>query len=276
MDKNSLKERIRQETNELALKNITPENYPGEDLEHIREYVRKNMDRYLDTLLLIPDFTENKGRKILDIGIAYGYHDVVLKHQGYEIYGTEQTDRISRHCALPLQEGIDICDLDLCTDDLPFDDGFFDIILLGEVFEHVRESPVRVLERLKRMLKPGGHLILTTPNFCRITNLGMLLFRRNPLEPFDNEYDSQNSDEHITDSWTHIREYTTGELQEFMKLAGFEIEELKLSTCWDTYWFNLHHGGFSKGKKHISFLLYILNRLFKNYRSDIMLRARKL
>lgn len=273
---NSLKERIRRETNELAVVNITPENYPGEDLEHIKEYVRKNMDRYLDTLLLIPDISENRGRRILDIGIAYGYHDVVLKRQGYDIYGTEQIDRITRHCAIPLREGIEICELDLCTDDLPFEDGFFDIILLGEVFEHIRESPVRVLKRLGRMLRPGGHLILTTPNFCRVTNIGMLLFRRNPLEPFDTEYDSQNFEGHITDSWTHIREYTAEELQEYMKGAGFEVEEIRMSTCWDTYWFNLHHGGFSKGKRHISFLLYLLNKLFTNYRSDIMIRARKL
>ena len=44
----------------------------------------------------------------------------------------------------------------------------------GEDLEHIRDSPVRVLKRLARMLRPGGHLILTTPNYCRITNIGML------------------------------------------------------------------------------------------------------
>jgi len=238
-------------------------------------YVRKNMDRYLDTLTLIPDISGNTKRRILDIGIAYGYHDVILKRMGYEIYGTEQQVRIPEHCTVPLKEGVQIQDLDLTKDYLPYEKEFFDIIIFGEVLEHIRDSPTLVLKRLHKLLKPRGHLILTTPNFCRITNIGMLLFKRNPLEPFDLDYNLQASDKHITDSWTHIREYTKDELIEIINKAGFQVKELKMSMCWDTYQFNFNHGDFSKGKRSVSLILYLLNKLCENYRSDIMIRAMK-
>lgn len=45
---------------------------------------------------------------------------------------------------------------------LPFKDGVFDIVLCTEVMEHVRE-PDLLLREICRVLRPGGHLVLTTP-----------------------------------------------------------------------------------------------------------------
>ena len=276
MDTKEFKRKLRQETLALAEKEITKENYPTEDVEHVWEYVHKNMDRYLDTLSLIPAELREKKPRILDIGIAYGFHDVVLKRMGYEIFGTEQKARIPRHCGLPLKEGISIRELDVTEKELPFEEEFFDRVLFGEVLEHIRDSPVNALKGVGRLIKPGGHLVFTTPNFCRITNIGMLLFRKNPLEPFDLEFDAQETDKHITDSWTHIREYNHAELMEITEKAGFEVEEVLMSMCWDSCEFNFKYGGFSKGKRSVSYLLFLLNKVFKKYRSDIMIRARKL
>ncbi len=276
MDTKDFKKKLQQETLALAEKEICKEAYPTEDVDHVWEYVHKNMDRYLDTLSLIPANQREKKPRILDIGIAYGFHDVVLKQMGYDIYGTEQKERIPRHCGLPLREGIVIKELDVTEKNLPFEEGFFDLVIFGEVLEHIRDSPVKALRGVGRLIKPGGHLIFTTPNFCRITNIGMLVFRRNPMEPFDLDFDAQKTDRHITDSWTHIREYTLFELMEITKKAGFEVEEVLMSMCWDSYEFNFKYGGFSKGKKSVSYILFLLNKLFKNYRSDIMIRAKKI
>jgi SAM-dependent methyltransferase len=46
----------------------------------------------------------------------------------------------------------------------PIDDSSFDQVLLQDVLEHVRE-PIRVLEELHRILRPGGRLQLRTPHF---------------------------------------------------------------------------------------------------------------
>lgn len=46
----------------------------------------------------------------------------------------------------------------------PLDDSSFDEVLMQDVLEHVRE-PVRVVEELHRILRPGGRLALRTPHF---------------------------------------------------------------------------------------------------------------
>ena len=46
----------------------------------------------------------------------------------------------------------------------PYADSSFDVVLLCEVIEHLIEDPVRVLREVRRVLKPNGTLILTTPN----------------------------------------------------------------------------------------------------------------
>lgn len=65
---------------------------------------------------------------------------------------------------------------------LPFDDNFFDACVSFEVFEHVF-NPEAVLAELKRVLKPGGSLVITTPfvygehevpfDFARYTSFGL-------------------------------------------------------------------------------------------------------
>ena len=46
---------------------------------------------------------------------------------------------------------------------LPFKDNTFDLVHCAEVLEHL-ESPDLAIEEIRRVLKPGGHFILTTPN----------------------------------------------------------------------------------------------------------------
>lgn len=65
---------------------------------------------------------------------------------------------------------------------LPFDDSFFDTCVSFEVFEHLF-NPAGVLAELKRVLKPGGSLVITTPfvygehevpfDFARYTSYGL-------------------------------------------------------------------------------------------------------
>lgn len=54
-------------------------------------------------------------------------------------------------------------------------DGVADAVVAGELFEHLY-SPLHFIGEISRVLKPGGHLILTTPNICYIGNLIKLAF----------------------------------------------------------------------------------------------------
>ena len=95
-------------------------------------------------------------------------------------------------------------------------DDSLDTVILAEVLEHLRISPMTALREIHRILKPGGHLILTTPNIARLANLAYLLLGRNIVEPFPED----DSDlEHITDKVSHIREYTMHELKQLVGRA---------------------------------------------------------
>jgi SAM-dependent methyltransferase len=53
----------------------------------------------------------------------------------------------------------------------PLDDGSFDHVLMQDVIEHLRE-PIRVMEELHRILRPGGRVHLRTPHFSSVLAYG--------------------------------------------------------------------------------------------------------
>ena len=63
---------------------------------------------------------------------------------------------------------------DLNYENLPYENNFFDAIVCLDVIEHII-NPFHLLAEIKRVLKPQGVLILTTPNFRKIKNILYLL-----------------------------------------------------------------------------------------------------
>lgn len=96
----------------------------------------------------------------------------------------------------------------------PFAPASFDVVLLCEVIEHLQSDPVKVLREIKRVLKPGGHLILTTPNVSRLENVARMLAGANIYDPYSG-YGPYGR---------HNREYNRHELALLLKYCGFEVE----------------------------------------------------
>jgi len=103
----------------------------------------------------------------------------------------------------------------------------FDLIVFAEVIEHVLVNPVRILRFLLRHLRPGGRLILTTPNFFRRENRIAFAAGRNPLPIYPMTYRRSDAP-HF-----HVREYTARELLEALSDAGGRALALLYSDCWD-------------------------------------------
>ena len=70
---------------------------------------------------------------------------------------------------------------------LPCPDASFDAIISTEVIEHL-ENPRAVFREFSRLLRPGGHLLLTTPNQESIRSLASLIVRGHHVAFLDESY----------------------------------------------------------------------------------------
>jgi 2-polyprenyl-3-methyl-5-hydroxy-6-metoxy-1,4-benzoquinol methylase len=93
----------------------------------------------------------------------------------------------------------------------------FDLIVCAETIEHLSTPPEFALMMLGSLLKPGGLLLVTTPNACGIARRLALLLGTNPFERI--RYYSRNPG--------HFREYTRAEMIEMGATAGLEVRECR-------------------------------------------------
>jgi len=88
-----------------------------------------------------------------------------------------------------------------------------DIVILGEVLEHLYTSPILVLEFIQSFLKEKGYLVIQTPNAAATVKRVKLLIGRNPAEMIRDSRDNPG----------HFREYTVKELLSLAKQCGFVV-----------------------------------------------------
>lgn len=118
------------------------------------------------------------------------------------------------------------CDLDLFNaekDRFPYEDGYFSSVLCCELIEHLFTDPMHLMSEVNRILKPGGHLVLTTPNIGSLRAISAILQGYHP--GFFPAY-IRASDNGFTDA-RHNREYTPKEIWRLLHDGGFEITLLE-------------------------------------------------
>ena len=92
-----------------------------------------------------------QGHQALDLGCGDGFWSEQLKSLGYQLTSVDQAK---------YYDGANVLNLE---NRLPFSDHSFDLIWSTEVLEHLW-TPEKIILEIKRILKPDGYLILTTPN----------------------------------------------------------------------------------------------------------------
>ncbi|MEM8858016.1 MAG: methyltransferase domain-containing protein [Chloroflexota bacterium] len=190
------------------------------DEREIVLYLNEACDRYLYTLNLVP---KESGR-MLDIG-ASPYHLTMLvrKFRDYETslinYFGESVPR-HHHDFIYDEDGtkiqMEFANVNVEVDSIPHDDNSFDVVLLCEVIEHFVNDPVFVLSEIKRVLKPGGTFVMSTPNVTRLENISRLISDNNLYDPYSG-YGPYGR---------HNREYTMDELKKLVEHVGFEVTEV--------------------------------------------------
>lgn len=102
------------------------------------------------------------GKTLLNAGCGTGEFNYYLRDRFEESYGIDINEAdITTAREVSAGSGIQFDTGDV--EHLSFSDGFFDAIICVDVLEHV-EHPDNVLAELRRVLKPGGQLVVTVPH----------------------------------------------------------------------------------------------------------------
>jgi 2-polyprenyl-3-methyl-5-hydroxy-6-metoxy-1,4-benzoquinol methylase len=112
---------------------------------------------------------DDRGGDLLDIGTATGLLLEVAREQGFEPYGIEISDYAAGLASAKFGAGR-IHNGTLQT--APFKDGRFSAITMTDLLEHVAD-PLDTLTRVRRLLRPDGIVLITTPNTASLTRLAM-------------------------------------------------------------------------------------------------------
>ncbi|MBV8636814.1 MAG: class I SAM-dependent methyltransferase [Candidatus Eremiobacteraeota bacterium] len=125
---------------------------------------------------------------VLDIGCNNGYGTVIVANQSRSTIGVDVSPRaVESAQRYNPRENVRYQLIDGLS--LPFDDGSFDLVTSFQVIEHI-SNVERYLAEIRRVLRPGGTGLLTTPNRC---------IRLDPCMKPWNEF--------------HVREYEASELR---------------------------------------------------------------
>ena len=100
-----------------------------------------------------------RSNKILDVGCGEGWILEIAKTKGWEVYGTEYSSRAIEICeakGIKMYQGV--------LDPEKMDVKEFDVIISSETVEHIN-NPIEDLSNMNKLLRKGGLLYVTTPNF---------------------------------------------------------------------------------------------------------------
>lgn len=141
--------------------------------------------------------------KILDMGCWEGALSLALQQRGFEVLACD----IARYLKVP---NIPWKQWDLNSSTIPYEQDFFDYVALVEALEHL-ENPHQVIRAIRRILKPEGKLILTTPNILSLWS--RIRFASSGWFAF-----------FYQDDPTHINPVPFWELERILTANGFAIE----------------------------------------------------
>lgn len=139
---------------------------------------------------LFDRFSINRGNKLLEVGCGRGDFLEAFQSLGAICYGTDlSTNYIAN------ERGIETTCCDVSSESLPYEDKFFDVVYQKSLLEHLY-SPDNLMKEIHRVLKPGGKVIILTPDWV------------SQMKVFYEDF-------------THCRPYNTTSMHDLLIIYGF-------------------------------------------------------
>jgi SAM-dependent methyltransferase len=188
-----------------------------------REYIGVHLPRLARTMTLVPK--PSGARRVLELGAYMQMTPALTTLCGYPEVRAADLGPLGETArkTIALRSEEFTCDIDLFDaerDRFPYPDAHFSLVLCCEMLEHLLRDPMHMLIEIRRVLEPGGRLLLTTPNCASLSSLlNVLDGRTNPL--VYSRYARANPEDR-----PHVREYTAYEIEQLMLAAGFGVELL--------------------------------------------------
>ena len=110
-----------------------------------------------------------RGKKVLDLSAGSGDTSQILAAQGYVVVATDYGRPRPMANNIGRVGGVDLNEF------LPFRSGAFDAVNLVEVIEHIENQP-QLIREICRVLKPGGRVLISTPNILNVFSRIRFLF----------------------------------------------------------------------------------------------------
>ena len=177
---------------------------------------------------VIRSFPPSFDRRVLDVGCFNGYISFLFRFLGYDVTGTDA-------CELEdMRQVFDNGGIEFFHSNLnelgPFknlESNSFDVIIIAQVIEHILNHPLGLVSDLARVMRPGGLMILTTPNPSTVMAAARSLKGKSLLWGTRDFINEPKIDDHriITKGDIHYREYTHDELWHLITDAGLCLEK---------------------------------------------------
>lgn len=207
-------------------------------------YIFKD-DAYSSHMKIVSFLRKFKKRlDILDVGCSKGFIGRCL-HEYHDFYGVD-VNPDDLKLARKFYKKLDTVDLDV--GDVPFEEHTFDVVIFGDVLEHLKD-PEAVLRLYMQHVREGGYIIISVPNVAHLYVRLKLLFGM---------FDYQ--DRGIMDK-THLRFFTRKTIRALVRRVGLSIVKEDVTPIP----LPIVHPLFSKGKAlhFVHSFSYFLASLFR-------------
>ncbi len=216
-------------------------------------------DRVTLMMKLVERLKKQGAGSILDVGCTDGFLSQKFRDMGLYTIGIDASASAVETARARTDEAYVA---DTGKEALPLPNDKVELIWAGEIIEHIFDTEFFV-EELLRVTKPGGRLVLSTPNLgAWINRIALLL----GTQPFFTEVGVRQSNQgsflrKVTTPAGHIRNFTQSSLKELLQRCGWKVESM--------------HGAALLTGKSVLWLDKIVSHAFPGLATDLVFVCRK-